>query len=206
MDEFLEGRNNTEAYTVFFDLFVAYATKKTAWDRRLAQAQTNPERTTTCLSLCTVSDEAFALLLLENSSAWWLDIFANHKGQVMQRRGVKQRAFQSDVPTMYTRGGIKYDKTNQTQAAKGWSDEGITRFNELFDQVKQDRTRNPDFETDWLEARLCAQAADGVTPKKRKHQPPQARSELFDAEDDGNIEPTHDPVEESESETEAGSY
>ena len=85
---------------------------------------------------------------------------------------------------------------------------GYHAFQWAIRSSKQDQTRNPDFEKDWLEARLCAQAEDGVTPKKRKRQPPQARSELFESEDDGNIEPTatDDPVEESESETEAGSY
>ena len=68
----------------------------------------------------------------------------------MQRRGVKQRGFQSDVPTLFTRGGIKYDKTDKTQAVKGWSDEGIARFDALFDQVKQDRANYPDFEKEWL--------------------------------------------------------
>ena len=54
---------------------------------------------------------------------------------------------------MYTRGGIKCDKTDITHSVKGWSDEGIARFNALFDQVKKDRAGKPDFETDWLEAR-----------------------------------------------------
>ncbi len=104
LKEFSEGRKNQEAYTAFFDHFVPCATKKTTWDRRLAKTKTDltsssPER------LCSVSDEAFALLLLENSFERWLDIFSNHKNPVMQQRGVRQREFQSDVPTVYTRGG-----------------------------------------------------------------------------------------------------
>jgi hypothetical protein len=63
----------------------------------------------------------------------------------MQRRGVKQRGFQSNVPTLYTRGGIKYDKTDMTQSVKGWSEEGIAQFNALFDQVIADRAENPNF-------------------------------------------------------------
>ena len=63
----------------------------------------------------------------------------------MQRRGVTQCGFQSDVPTLYTRGGIKYDKTDMTQSVKGWSKEGIAHFNALFDQVIADRAANPDF-------------------------------------------------------------
>jgi hypothetical protein len=194
------------AYTVFFDLFVPCATKKTSWDRRIAKALTKTDSNNKEQCLCTVSDEAFALLLLENSYNRWLDLFTNNKGPVMQRRGVKQRGFQSDVPTLYTRGGIKYDKTDVTQSVKGWSDEGISRFNELFDQVKKDRAANPGFERKWLEARKSAQEEEGATAKKRKRQPTQARSELFESDNDDDIAPIADeaPVGDSGSESDDG--
>jgi hypothetical protein len=102
MDDFLKGCIHGEAYTVFFELFVPCALKKTEWERRIAMAGTHTESTDNFLS--TVSDEAFALLLLENSYDHWLDLYKRHDGCVMQQRGVKQR------PTLYTRGGIKYDK------------------------------------------------------------------------------------------------
>jgi hypothetical protein len=158
LTEFLEGRKNEEAYTVFFDHFVPCATKKTVWDLRLEKTQTNHgQAKINCLR--SVSDEAIALLLLENSFERWLDLFTNHKGPVMQQRGVKQHEFQSDIPTLYTRGGIKYNKTSVTQLVKGWSAEGILHFNRLFDLVKRDRAENPDFERCWLAARQKAQAA-----------------------------------------------
>jgi hypothetical protein len=154
-------------------------------------------------SLCTINDEAFALLLLENSYNQWLDLFLNNKGPVMQRRGVKQWGFQSDVPTLYTRGGIKYDKTDMTQSVKGWSEEGIARFNALFDQVIADHARNPDFERKWLEARKSAQEEEGIAETKRKRQPTQARSEQLESDDDDDIAPaaSEAPVEDSESDT-----
>jgi len=198
MKEFLEGRKNTEAYSVFLERFVPCVTMKTSWDRRLATAKTDSSKTKT--SLCTISDEAFALLLLENSFDRWLDIFTSTKGAVMQRRGVKQRAFQSDTPTLYTKGGIKYNKTDVTEAVKGWSDTGIRRFNCLFEQVKQDRMANPDFERMWLVERRKAQAENGPAPKKQKRQPPQARSELFDSDTEEDIAPTANegPVDDSD--------
>jgi hypothetical protein len=116
-------------------------------------------------------------MLLENSYNQWLDLSLKNKGPVMQRRGVKQQGFQSDVPTLYTRRGIKYDKIDMTQPVKGWSEEGTARFNALFDQVIVDRARNPNFERKWLEARKSAQEEEGITEKKRKRQPTQARSE-----------------------------
>ena len=160
MKELAEGRKNVEAYTAFFDHFVPCATKKTLWDRRIAKAMSN-SASKKCKNLCTISDEAFALLLLENSFDRWLDIFLNNKGPVMQRRGIKQRAFQSDVPTLYTRGGIKYDKTG---------------FNALFDRLMPDVPENPTFEKNGLKARNWPQNKEGTTPKNPKrnhHNPPQ---------------------------------
>jgi hypothetical protein len=164
MKDILEGRKNEEAYSAFFEHFLPCATKNTLWDRCIAKTVSNliskkDER------LCTISDEAFALLLLENSYNRWLDLFLNNKGPVMQRHGVKQQGFQSNVPTLYTRGGIKYYKTDMTQSVKGWSEEGIARFNALFDQVIADRARNPNFERKRLEARKSAQEEEGITEK-----------------------------------------
>jgi hypothetical protein len=164
MKDIVEGRKNEEAYSAFFEHFLPCATKKTLWDRHIAKAVSN-SNSKKFQSLCTISDEAFALLLLENSYNQWLDLFLNNRGPVMQRRGVKQRGFQSNVPTSYTRGGIKYDKTDMTQPVKEWSEEGMARFNALFDQVIADRAENPDFERRWLEARKGAQEEEGTTAK-----------------------------------------
>jgi hypothetical protein len=98
MKDILEGRKNEEASSAFFELFLPCATEKTLWDRCIAKAVSNPN-SKKYESLCTISDEAFALLLLENSCNRWLDLFLNNKGTVMQRRRVKQQGFQSDVPT-----------------------------------------------------------------------------------------------------------
>jgi hypothetical protein len=70
---------------------------------------------------------------------------------------------------------------------KGWSDKGRRRFNELFDHVKQDRQDHQSFETDWLESRQAKQA--GNKPGKRTKQPAViTKSELFDSEDDEEVQ------------------
>jgi hypothetical protein len=76
-----------------------------------------------------------------------------------------------------------------TQLVKGWSEEGIARFNALFDQVIADHARNPNFERKWLEARKSPQEEEGITEKKRKHQPTQARSGQLESDDDNDIAP-----------------
>jgi hypothetical protein len=181
MQDFLKGRSNVEAYTVFFDHFVPCALKKTEWERRIAVAGTQTESTD--YFFFTVSDEAFALLLLENSYDRWFDLYKNNEGSVMQQRGVKVRRFESDVPPLYTRGGIKYQNyQSKVGERKGWSDDGIRRFNELYLMVKQDRMANSNFEAGWLEARKATQAEEGAGVVKRKRTRVSATSELF-AED-----------------------
>ena len=221
MKDFLEGRKNKTAYTVFFERFVPCSTKKTNWDRRVTKASTTVGNggNNKGKSLCTISDEAFALLLLENSFDRWFDLFSNRKGTVavVQRRGVKERGFQSDVAPLYTRGGIKYNRTEVKQAVKGWSDEGMDRFNELFDHVKQDRIDNSTFEIEWLQARLGAdgEGAGASNRKKHKRNPVVTRSELFPSDDEeessqitGSEEVTGGsdaPIEEDEESGSAGS-
>ena len=84
--------------------------------------------------------------------------------------------------------------------AKGRSDKGIERFNCLFEQVKQDRMANPDFERMWLVEIRRAQAENGPAPKKPKQQQTQARSELFESDEESNIATTSNegPVDESD--------
>ena len=94
--------------------------------------------------ICTVSDEAFALLLLENSYDRWKDIFEKRGGIPQQHRGEKKRQCDSDIAPKYTNGGIRYSSTVQHKT-KGWTKEGIQRYNELFQLVGEDRERHPKF-------------------------------------------------------------
>ena len=173
-----QGRRNAKMYKVFFDNFLPCVIKKSVFDHQVAVA-TN-DRT-----LCTVSDEAFALLLLENSFDRWQDIYRLQKGEVTPKRGQKRREFESDVPTRYTKGGIVYDKTVKNNDPKGWSAEGILRYNELYAMVKEDRKTNRSFTTNWLVKKKENQL-DAVQTRKRKRPQQQARIELLDSEDDGS--------------------
>ena len=63
-----------------------------------------------------------------------LDCYWGHYATVWSHR-----RFESDVPTLYTRGGgiNKYEKTKcKDGERKGWSDNGIRRINALFEVVK----------------------------------------------------------------------
>jgi hypothetical protein len=90
-------------------------------------------------AICTISDEAFALLLIENSYDHWTDINKKTGGIPKQQRGVRTMTCASDVPPKYTQGGIKYSDGNQKQI-KGWTNQGIERYNELVKMVTIART------------------------------------------------------------------
>ena len=189
----MAGRQSVTAYTVFFDVFVPCATKKTLWETRLGKALSTFDADASfrkkesagkrMVSLCSVSDEAFALLLLENSFDRWLDLHLKRKGAANQRRGGKERGYQSEVRPLYTRGGIKYEHGEGETSVKGWSDQGRKRFNALFDLVKKDRLDNPSFEMNWLKARHEAKEKNG-RPKKMKRKIVVTRSELFDSDEE----------------------
>lgn len=75
----------------------------------------------------TVSDEAFAILCYENNIDTWMDM------------GLTNNTKTSNVPRKYTNGGKSQRKIATSQHNKGWSDEGLRRFNKLFDLVEKNR-------------------------------------------------------------------
>ena len=75
-----------------------------------------------------VSDEAFAILIFENNYDTWCDM--------VKRNNTKL----STVIRKYTNGGSSSGKnSSSTRRYQGWNSEGIKRFNDLFDLVKEDR-------------------------------------------------------------------
>ena len=68
--------NNVCYYSEFFTYFVKPVVGSTDWETRLLSLKLVPE------DLCTPSDEAFALLLLENNFVRWLDIFEKNGHKV----------------------------------------------------------------------------------------------------------------------------
>jgi hypothetical protein len=163
-------------YKVFFDNFLPCVIKKSVFEHQVAVA-TN-DRT-----LCTVSDEASTLLLLENSFDCWQDIYRLRKGEVTPKRGQKRREFVLDIPTRYSKGGIVYDKTVKNNDPKGWSAEGIKRYNKLYATVKEDRKSYKAFTINWLKERKT-NLLDAVQTRKRKRPQQQARIEWLESEDD----------------------
>ncbi len=106
-------RENSEgAYGLFYEHVLSHVVGRDVWKRRSS--------THTVGQIATISDEAFALFLLENSWDTWVKLATDKEP--------------TNVPSP------KYSTRGPgTKKFQGWSETGIVRFNELFDDVEEDR-------------------------------------------------------------------
>ena len=101
----------------------------------------------------TISDEAFAILIFENNLDAWIDM------------GVRKDTSGTEVPRKYTNGGRSKGEMASSQHNKGWSEQGLKRFNELFDKVKENRATP---EAVIFEERFRAYCEDEASSKKKR--------------------------------------
>ena len=179
LEEFLEGRKNYSAYAVFYRYFIPAIGRKTFWREQVLAATDDKD-------VATRSNEAFALLVLENHWARWLDIFCLNKGMVTSTRGQKRCVSESNLLPKYTRGGISFkdDKMKVKEGVKGWSKEGILRFNEIYKKITKDRKQHPEFITKWLEEEKVNFSGQKKRKRKNVEMLPVAKHELFSDTDE----------------------
>ena len=89
IEQFCEGRKNKKAYNLVYTKFIPAVAGPELFQQRIKDA--------TMVDLCTASDEAFTLLLLENSYARWVNIYELDGGIPSRRRGATKRTFTSDI-------------------------------------------------------------------------------------------------------------
>jgi len=86
-------------------------------------------------AVVTPSDEAFAILLIENSETRWTDEFdKKQKGGELDGATI--------TPSKYTAGGCNRKQKGYTRKYRGWNLEGIKRYNVVLDMVREDRKKN----------------------------------------------------------------
>jgi len=115
-----------DAYYKFFDEMLSQVVGRTVWKR---DTVLKPVR-----KIATCSDEAFAILLIENSFDAWMKQ-AEEKITPNGHIGINpidQGNYQSGK-TKYTANGAG------TKKDKGWSEEGLIRYNELCEMVWMNR-------------------------------------------------------------------
>jgi len=119
MEDVLTMRENRNgAYVVFCENVLSQVVGKTKWKTEGHLLRMS--------EMATVSDEAFALILLENSYDYWEDM-AMHCGD---------KSYVSKVQAKYTKNGAG------TKKFQGWVEEGLVRFNNLARQVKASRKKD----------------------------------------------------------------
>jgi hypothetical protein len=91
--------------------------------------------------LCTESDEAMGLLMLENSWDKWMEDFKKEmNGEITTGDKRKQKGKQRQRTKYTIQGKMKGTK------GSGWTDEGKVRFNQFFDKVEVDRINGKEAE------------------------------------------------------------
>ena len=130
-----------------------------------------------------VSDEAFAILSLENNFDTWMDM------------GIKSNTKTSTVPRKYTNGGNSQGQVATSQHNKGWSDQGLHRFNEIFDLVQENRGKAyaQEFEDEFRN--WCKEKAEGNKRKKVAafiQETIEVRHKLWSNNEDENVTPIND--------------
>ena len=140
LEEFQELRSNREAFFAFMQHFLkqCYIRK---WTTKLSNA-------IKISSILTVSDEAFVLLILENNWDRWMDLNKKSDNKYVPSKRGSENPIVSDVKPMYT--NIN-GRAGSNEVNRGWSKEGIKRFNVLCGMVKEDREENEDGDKELLE-------------------------------------------------------
>ena len=114
----MQSENNVK-YADFIYYFVSAVVGKTEFKKNCCNSLLS--------NYASVSDEAFAIFSLENNYDTWMDM------------GLTNNTKTSNVPQKYTNGGKSQGNVATSQHNKGWSDEGLRRFNELFELVEKNR-------------------------------------------------------------------
>jgi len=174
MERLKQMRNDYESYTQFCNIALSAVTGKNDWKKNSGTQKIS--------EFVTVSDEAFALLLLENSWEVWLDMSKKAKLGEAIGKVKRHNSEGGGLMTKYTTNGA-YVKKNL-----GWSIEGRRRFVDLVKQVKHDREgdankREDSFEVTFLKV---VEAGRGNNRKRKRND---CESDFDDHdvnEDDGN--------------------
>ena len=167
-------KENNLAYFDFIEYFVSAVIGKLRYKQNCCDALLS--------QYASVSDEAFAILIFENNLDAWVDM------------GLRKDTSGTQVPRKYTNGGNSKGELGSSQHNKGWSEQGLKRFNELFDQVKMNRLTS---EAIVFEENFRKYCEDKLSSKKKKmklfiQDSFAVRHELWSDNEDGKIAKTND--------------
>jgi len=139
-------------------------------------------------SLCTISDEAFTLLTVENVYHRWIEIFRVNDYVTPPPNLFKtiKDKLSKDFDSKYTLSGQK--SSTGKGPGKGWTEEGMQRYNELYYLVKADRIAFPKFMHD-----LCKKERDKVRKDECNTMNKKRKAVTLAIHEDFLVEDTQDP-------------
>jgi len=147
-DRLAELRKDYDSYSKFCQLVLSIVVGRNIWKTTVGKCKIS--------DFVTVSDEAFALLLIDNSWHVWLDMgIKAQAGEAMGgAKGPTGDNGGNRLMTKFTSNGA-FVKKNQ-----GWSKQGLSRFVQLVKDVKADREdvakkNEKSFETLFLHAEMA---------------------------------------------------
>jgi hypothetical protein len=124
MEEFLKLHEGGETYTVFITEIVKRVVGESVWSKNCTKKLVS--------EFVTKSDEAFALVTIENHYDRWSYMYAQ-KDKTDKDRTAPY--------ALYTNCGNTKGGNGTNRKYDGWSREGLDRFNKLHQLVTEDRTR-----------------------------------------------------------------
>ena len=149
-------KNQNDGYFFFYDCILRCVVAKMKWKHLV-------RRNLPIDTLITVSDEAFALLVLENGWEKWTK---QHNEKTTNKKAKK------DIKSLHTN-----DAREGNSSFDGWKPEGLDRFNMLVYKVIRDRksVEGKAFDKQYNDGLL--QASSAATRKKKR--PPETDPEVM---------------------------
>lgn len=139
LEQFLELSPSGEPYQWFCKHLLPCVVGAKVWHKKH-----NKELVST---IATCSDEAFALLTLENNYERWMAMARwNVDNADMAPEDKAPKRFPG---SRYTNSGMS-QKNGRSRRLQGWAREGFLRFNELYNHVSRDRRHRVQFENELL--------------------------------------------------------
>lgn len=156
LSDILELRGNEETMDIFCDTIISCVVGKVEWKKNRCVKPMG--------QVATVSDEAFALLVLENIWEIWSEVPTEEwleTREETKKKSVGVAAEENSDENQKT--PPPREKTKKVRAGKytgnyigagkfrGWNAEGIQRYNELLQLVRKNREDYPDYDDGYLE-------------------------------------------------------
>ena len=151
VEQFLKLHEGGDAYRLFVTEILKAAIGKSTWDRYCTKKL--------ICAFVTRSDEAYALLNVENQYDRWTYMWQNNDHRDKERKAPNP---------LYTNGGKSGGGRGSNRKNDGWSKEGFERFNKIHQNLGKDREllSRVKFEEDLMNELKAEQANKRIRKKQ----------------------------------------